>query len=287
MFIFLYITLDFSARVLFVNVKMIAYIAGLVIAIVAVLYYTGIGGFGRQATPQPPIHTGTGQPAAASAGNAINASKNTSYTSNTELPSNLLTGTNVGEECISAKLIRYIPNGNFSTGTYEYWNTTGTGWGDAPTNITYANETGAYYSHPWSGYNGTYFASTYHGGTLVAPGNLTSSVFRVTEPYLNFKLISTQSNLLYVQLLKNGTPVATFHYNTYAAYNNTNPQSTFVNASIILLPYVCQNVSVRLVVGTLNTGVLYNYISAGNFYMSKTQELTPGILVNQSYSRGA
>ena len=185
--------------------------------------------------------------------------------------------------CISSDPTAGIPNGAFSNGTYEYWITNGLGFGSAPTNIKYANETQSYYGSPWSGYSGDYFASTFRGGTSVGSGNLTSDPFLVTEPYLNFKLISSQNDQLYVQILQDGIPRITTHFNTYAAANNPNASSTFVNASISLLPLLCKNVQIRVsgdVVGTLINQ--HNYIAVTGFYMSRHPASTAGILVNQS-----
>jgi hypothetical protein len=183
--------------------------------------------------------------------------------------------------CISPSSTQPIYNGYFATGNYAGWNASGTGFGTGPFNLTAANKNGAYYSAKWSGYNGTYIATTYLGGTFVSVGNITSQQFKVTEPYINFKIISVQSNYLYVELLENGRPLLINHYNTYAAPNNPNPQSTFVNASIPVVSLLCKNVSIRVVARLVGTDVnKYSYIAVGGFYLSKKQVQTPGILVN-------
>ncbi|MCL4364886.1 MAG: hypothetical protein M1569_04155 [Candidatus Marsarchaeota archaeon] len=185
--------------------------------------------------------------------------------------------------CISSEPTASIPNGAFSNGTYGYWVTNGLGFGSAPTNIKYANGNRSYYGSPWAGYTGDYFASNFRGGTSVVSGNLTSDPFLVTEPYLNFKLISTQNNQLYVQILQNGTPRITTYFNTYAASNNVNATSTFVNASISLLPLLCKNIQIKVIGDTVGTLInQYNYIAVTGFYMSRHPASTAGILVNQS-----
>ena len=183
--------------------------------------------------------------------------------------------------CISPSQTEPIENGYFATGNYEGWNTTGTGFGSGPFNLTAANKNGAYYSTKWSGYNGTYVATTYMGGTFVSVGNITSQQFKVTEPYINFKIISAQSEYLYVEILENGKPFLVNHYNTYSAPNNPNPQSTFVNASIPVVSLLCKNASIRVVARLVGTDInKYSYIAVGGFYQGKTQIETPGILIN-------
>lgn len=176
-----------------------------------------------------------------------------------------------------------LVNGNFSTGTYEGWNTTGVGFGSGPINLKSANKAGHYYGVPWSGYNGTYFASTYTGGTTPEIGNLTSANFTVTDPFLNFKIISAQSNLLYIQILHNNTPEITTFFNSYAVPGNTNASSTFQNASITLTPLLCQQVQVRLVSRVVSsTAYQYDFIAATGFYQSPKAVSAPGVIVNQS-----
>ncbi len=197
-----------------------------------------------------------------------------------------------GVDCLSPNATEGIPNGNFSTGTYQNWTASGLGFGTAPSNITYDNEIGAYYGQKWTGYNGVFFATSYNGGTSVAPGNITSEPFVVTEPYINFKVISPQNNAIYVQILKNGTPEVTVHYDTYKVplVNATNTtttfssESNFVNASIIMIPLLCSKVQIKVAARVVGgaTGNQFNYIAVTDFHMSKKPWAVPGIIVNQS-----
>lgn len=191
---------------------------------------------------------------------------------------------NLNSSCLSTNNTEPIYNGNLSTGTYQGWIPSGVGFGTQPANITYDDQYNEYYGQPWSGYNGTYFATSFSGGLEVSAGNLTSEPFLVTEPYLNFKVISPQDDALYIQILRNGKPVITTHYNTFITIaNNTNSTSNFVNASLILVPMFCQNVQIKIVANLVGTSEnRFNYIAATGFYMSKTPLSTPGIIVNQS-----
>jgi len=253
----------------------IAYIVGLVFIVVVALFLSGFltgGGIIR------PIIVVTSVPA-----NSVNAT--TTVTASTA--STVQTTSVYFSSCQSGAATVAIPNGNFSTGTYYGWNATGPGFGNAPFNLTHANlaNVSGYYGVPWRGYLGTYFATTYKGGLSLQTGNLTSLPFEVTEPYLNFRIISPESNLLYVEILQGGK-ASKYWYNTYNISNSTNAASKFVNASIPLLDttFFCQNVSVRVVSGSVGVGSRLNYIAVGDFYMSKTPISATGILVNQSLS---
>lgn len=185
--------------------------------------------------------------------------------------------------CVSQFSRVAINNGNFSTGTFAGWNSTGTGFTNAPRSISYLNSNYGYLNHTWYGYNGTYFASTTNGAVGVQPGNLTSNPFLVVLPYLNFRIVSPASGQLYVEILRNGKPIIITYYNTYNAPNNPYPTSHFVNASIPLTFAFCQNVSVRAVaqvVGTPQNRIFY--IAIGDFYLSRNPIQDPNIVVNQT-----
>ena len=217
--------------------------------------------------------------------------------SNTVAPPNTTTGTSTGPpgtsngtsgslNCVSSAFSVPITNGNFASGTFEGWNLTGRGFlnttgAAVPTNIIQANNDGAYYNTPWSNYNGTYFASTYHGGISIVPGNLTSAPFKVVEPYLNFKISSPQSSLLYVEVIYNGTPYSRGYFDTLNANNGRNSISNFTDATLPLLNLLCKNVSVRVVAGVVGSKTTsYDFISVGDFRQSKSSQVTPGTEVN-------
>ncbi len=169
--------------------------------------------------------------------------------------------------CLSKNATETIPNGDFSLGTYAYWNESGPGFRDAPLNITWANNNEFYYGSPWNNYTGTFFATTY-GGVAVQAGNLTSNPFPVRELYLDFKIISQQNSLLYIEILNStGKPKIIDHYNTYSI--GTEGPTTFVNASIPIGTLLCQNASIRIVAGVIGkTTQGTNYIAAGDFVQS-------------------
>ncbi len=180
--------------------------------------------------------------------------------------------------CIEAtNNIEPIFNGNFSTGTYAGWIVTNAGFGTHPLNITFLNKHNDYYGIPWNNYgNNTFMATTFEEGIAVAPGNLTSMPFKVTEPYLNFKLISPQNGEIYLEILENGTPKELAYFNTYAGPNGG--PTTFENESIPLQDFLCKNVSVRVVfniAGTTET----NYVAVTGFYLSKTPRTAPNTVL--------
>ncbi len=214
--------------------------------------------------------------------NTITPGKNST---NSTLPNSNFSYTN----CISHNATVPITNGNFSTGTYEGWNLTGQGFLNSigaaiPINIIFANENGEYLSSPWSNYNGNYFASTYHGGISLSPGNLTSAPFQVKEPYLNFRVISARNSLLYVELLRDGKPVIRNYYDTLdIGSNSTHPQSAFVNATMPLFNFVCKNVSIKVIAGVVGTiSTTHDFIAVGDFVQSSTNVQNPSALINST-----
>lgn len=176
-----------------------------------------------------------------------------------------------------------LENGYFANGTYSGWNVTGIGFGTAPMNITRANSERNYYSQPWNASGTGFMATTYTGGTNVLSGNLTSDPFTASLPYLNFQLVSPDNNLIYVEVLQDGVPRIITHFNTYAVQHSGNSSSTLVNASVSLIPLLCQSVQVRVVSEAVGTSQSqFDYVAATGFYQSAREQLTPGIVVNQT-----
>ena len=193
------------------------------------------------------------------------------------------TTTILSQSCFSSNPTEPVYNGDFSMGNYSGWNQTNGGFGSAPTNLSYANAHQGYYNHTWVGYLGNFFASTFHGGIGVQPGNLTSQQFKITEPFLNFKIISPAQADLYVQVLRNNVPIIVTHYNTYIA-SNPYPSSQFMNASMPLSSFLCQNVTIRVVAGVVGGfASSRQYIAVGDFQLSKSPYPNANlIIVNQT-----
>ncbi len=218
------------------------------------------------------------------------------------LASNVLTSCTLARAKLNTTLFppptiyNNVYNGNFMDGEYTGWSLYGKGFGTAPINITKANEnttSQCYVGQPWTGYIGSYIATTYNCGLSNAPGNITSSLFYANQPFLNFKIISPQDNFLYVEILYNNTPYIIAHYNTYnissgstcnvisPSPNSTGSNSsacastTFRNASIPLVTVIDKPIQVRVVADTLNR---QTYIAAGDFALGAKPKQDQGIL---------
>lgn len=247
----------------------VVYLVILVLMVIASLYLAGTGFFTPGKVTPITMSTISQQPGSTT---TVSSSAPSSSTTTVAIP----TTTVYFASCQSKSATAAILNGYFSTGNYYGWNASGLGFGATPLNIIYANNNSisGYYGAPWAGYPGQFFATTYHGGLSLQVGNLTSNVFQVTEPYLNFKVISPQSNLLYVEILNRNKPAIIVHYNTYVLANATN---VFANASIPLTTLMCQNVSIRVVAGVTGPAQNLNYIAVGGFYMGTSAVSTPAI----------
>jgi hypothetical protein len=178
-----------------------------------------------------------------------------------------------------------VYNGDFSSGQYTGWSRSDAGWGDAPLNITFANNDikRCYLSRPWSNYNGTFFATTDTCGTSVAPGNLTSSQFYVnaSAPFLNFKIISPYNNGMYVEILQDGAPKIIVHYNTFNMSFSTYASSTFSNASISLSTLVNKVVQIKIVSNLVSQP--QDFIAVGDFALSDRPVQQQGIWTNVTF----
>lgn len=253
----------------------IVYLVALVAVAFAILYLTGhLGGGQQNNTTFTTIHPITS--ATSSSTTSITVSSTTTLQTTTSV---------IYSGCLTSYPTAQIENGDFGLGTYQYWNETGPGFGNGPLDIPEANATGDYFANNWTGYQGTYAATTFEKGLALKSGNLTSDPFQVTEPFLDFRLVSSQSNELAVEIVKNGTPVIITHYDTYndQEVNSSHSSSTFVNASMPLGTLLCQNVSIKVVAGV--TGLASQgkgYIAIGDFYLSKDAVSANNIIVNQT-----
>lgn len=253
----------------------IIYVAILVVLVAIVIFGVyGIGGIKKGNTTSTTVSMVPGNATTTAVSSSTIATSSTTTMQYTNYTS-----------CLSSKATESIPNGNFSSGTYAFWNSSGPGFGLGPFNLTAANAQGNYYNYTWNNYNGTFFATTFQGGSALQVGNLTSDNFTVTEPFLNFRIISPQNALLYVEVLSGNEVIATAHYDTFNTSLSKYYLSTFQNASMPLVNALCKQVKIRIVAGIINSGSgasQYQYIAAGDFYMGKGPVQTRGILVNQT-----
>jgi hypothetical protein len=180
-----------------------------------------------------------------------------------------------------------VYNGNFSSDSFTGWTLASQGFGTAPMNIIWANlpNVSCYIGAPWSNANFTFFASTFHCGTAVAPGNLTSSLFMVTEPYLDFRIISPANADLYVEIINQSyVPEIVAHYGTFNSSSNPEAFSTFRNASIPLSTVYGKPVRIKVVAVPFGNKLRHLYIALGGFGLSSTIHQDRGVLVNESFN---
>jgi len=96
-------------------------------------------------------------------------------------------------------------NTDFERGTYEGWTVVSNGWGAGPKNGPQANSQGDYYSAPYTGYQGSYFAST--SQTKLNTGKLVSEKFTIDKKYVEFLVVGQDDEQLCVGLKINDTTV--------------------------------------------------------------------------------
>ncbi|NYZ79601.1 hypothetical protein H0N99_05660, partial [Candidatus Micrarchaeota archaeon] len=110
-------------------------------------------------------------------------------------------------QCNSVPPSSGIKNDDFEEG-YMGWNASGNAFGSAPTNAAMVNSQNLYRNVPYSGYSGSYFASSYFPQMdKRAMGNLTSESFFISKNYLEFLVVADYSGEVYVNLIVNNTVV--------------------------------------------------------------------------------
>lgn len=173
-----------------------------------------------------------------------------------------------------------IYGGKFASGTYIGWNLTGKGFDSRPINASYADTHNCTAGGPWTGYNGTYFASTYNCGSSNAAGNLTSSPFYASEHFIDFQTISPENNLIYVEILENGIPEIIAHYNTFneSAFGASGSY-TFRNVTIPIGTLIGKNLTLRVVADTSTSG---EFVAVGDFRLSGQPLQSYGVVSNIS-----
>ena len=257
------------------GIPRIALLVLIVVVVAAAILYLNAG-----SKPSKPKAGNATQNRSASGGSSNLSPPSTQLPLPSPPPKANQTSHNLSTYCVPSNDFVWVGNGNFSTGTYFAWQTTGSGFGSAPLNLSWANYNGVYYQHPWNGYFGNFAATTYSQGRQMTPGTLSSS-FVVVEPYLNFQITSPPSSQLYVEILLNNNPVVVNHYDTLQV-PNANTLGSFSFASINMTGLLCKSVTVSVVSDVLEvTSSNQNqFIAVGNFFQGRIPYQTPGVIVN-------
>lgn len=169
----------------------------------------------------------------------------------------------------------FVYNGNFSYDTYAGWTVNAIAFGVKPANILEYNSEYCFKDYPWSGLSGNYFATTASCSHQPRPGELISSYFNASYPYLNFQIISPTNNSDFIEILYNNTPEIIATYNTYLG-ESTNSFYQFQNASIPLNSVRGKMVRLAIISyipgihSTLNVSErpLANFTAIGDIHMS-------------------
>ena len=175
-----------------------------------------------------------------------------------------------------------ILNGNFSTGTYAGWKSTGTAFGDAPMNLSWANANGCYPEiNQWNGYESNYFASTYscNKTRISGIGNLTSDPFIVEKPFLNFQVISDGPRTS-IEIIYNNKSAVTADFATHNVSSTGSGAFKVRNATLPLANVFGKSVRIKVNANESNES---EFIVVGDFQLSDTPNVQQGILSNITF----
>jgi len=130
-------------------------------------------------------------------------------------PVTCLNGCKAGtDKCIEVFLNYAMNNTDFETGNYSGWKPYSNGFTlfigqefnlGGPKNVVLSNQKSSYYEQPYSGYQGSYIASSFPDRR--ATGGLVSNVFTLTGDYLEFLVVAQEDRDLCIGLkLADSTP---------------------------------------------------------------------------------
>ena len=233
------------------------------------------------------LNVSTGKQSKATAPQATTLPNATTIATTTMLSSTTTILQNQTFTCESENSTLPIGGGNFSTGTFYGWEVSGTGFGNAPLNLSTANNDGHYYTDKWSNSNYPFAATTFSNNKPMAPGSISFS-YIPTLPYLNFQIFSPASKELYIKVVPSRGHSSVYYYNTLNVTGNTTDE--FEYASINMSALMCQKVTVEIVSNisptVASSGIVLSnqnlFIAVTGFYQSASGYQTSGIQQNFS-----
>ncbi len=171
----------------------------------------------------------------------------------------------------------YVYDSNFSYGAYAGWIVDTNAFGQYPTNISQINNDSCFNMYNWTGLVGTYFATTASCYYPPMAGNLTSPYFTVTEPFLNFQVVSPKNTTSYIEILQNGTPEIKASFDTYAQgtgsywyrFENVTIPISSLSGKVVQVRVVSSIVGVQPTIKTRERP-LSDFIAVADIHISNT-----------------